>query len=72
MKSLTYLKLNFESYDTEGGCVPYRRSDYIYLESHNFIVEDKSLSNLEILIIGGKLFLLRFICFIYFILYALR
>jgi hypothetical protein len=72
MKSLTYLKLNFVKYDTDCECGPYRSSDYVYLESDKLIVKDKSLSNLKILIIGGKLFLLRYICFIYFILYALR
>jgi hypothetical protein len=70
MKLLKYLKLNFRPYRCE--CRLYTCSDYVYLEFNQLIVEDTSLSNLETLIIGGKLFLLQYICFVYFIMYVLR
>jgi hypothetical protein len=55
MKSLKYLHLNFKPCGYESD---YERAD---LDSNNLIVEDRSLSNIETLIIGSKLFLLLYI-----------
>ncbi|CAF2691827.1 unnamed protein product [Rotaria sp. Silwood2] len=56
MKSLKYLKLNFIPYWTGCECDWYTRSDYVYLEFIELAEREKSLSHLETLIIGGKVF----------------
>jgi hypothetical protein len=66
MKSLKYLKLNFNPYQC--GCRQYMGPNHIDLYFDQFTKENKSLPNLETLIIGCKLS----ICLIYFIMYAFR
>jgi hypothetical protein len=65
MKSLIYLHLNFEPYCC--GCRNYRSShiDDIYLDFKELSTREKSLSHLEILIIGGELFNSTHICNLY-------
>ena len=58
MKSLKYLKLNFLPYSC--GCnlsFSSTRSNYVDLQFNQLIIRNKSLSNLETLFIGSKLFL---------------
>ena len=55
MKLLKYLKLNFNPYRC--GCRQYTSSNHVDLYFDRFTIENKSLSSLETLIIGCKLFI---------------
>jgi hypothetical protein len=56
MKSLKYLNLNFKPYWCGCECGLYTRSDYVYLDFDELARREKSISNLETIIIGSKLF----------------